>query len=397
MRIHAESSGGERTNQPIKLALSKRVIEGLEPTAGRYYVHDVRQPGLTLAVHPSGEKSFVFLKKFRGRSRRLTLGKFPQLTLENARKLTAGHLASIARDEDPFADRRERRQASTVGELWDQYLREHVEPHCRPTTKINYKFAWKHLEHWRGRKANDLTISEVRAWHVKLGSESPYIANRSLVLLSSIFEYGAKDLPNPCRSVERFREVKRDRYLQPDEMPRFLEALDAEWNETFADCVRLMLFTGCRQSNVCEMRWDQVSFESRSWRIPRTKNNLPLTIPLTSAAMEVLERRKEHADGSPWVLPGKSPSGHITKPKSSWDRFLKRAGIENLRMHDLRRSYGSWMAAGGTSLHIVGKALGHESSKSTEGYAHVTMDPVRTAAEAATQAMLAAARKEGDQ
>lgn len=375
----------------MKLQLNKRLVEGLEPSADRYYIHDARQPGLSVAVHPSGEKSFVFLKKLHGRSRRLTIGKFPQVTVEIARKKAQQFVADIARGGDPFQERAEKRHADTLGGRWQSFLDDHVIPHCRPTTAQGYRYAWQHLEQWQNRKIHDIAEDEIRRWHVKLGQESPYAANRALTLLSSLFTHRNKNGPNPCKEIERFREESRDRYLQPEEMKPFLEALDREENQTFADCIRLMLFTGCRQADVCEMKWEHISLESRTWRIPRTKNNQPLTVPLTEAAMEVLARRKE-ASESQWVLPGKSPLGHITKPKSSWHRFLERAGIKNLRMHDLRRTFGSWQAAGGTSLHLIGKSLGHRSGKSTSVYAHVNLDPVRQSVEVATQAMLEAAK-----
>jgi integrase len=223
-------------------------------------------------------------------------------------------------------------------------------------------------------------------------------ANRAIQLLKRLFNF-ARIEPNPAagRAVKYFRESTRDRFLQPAELPRLFRALD-EADELIRDFILLSLFTGQRRSNVQSMRWDEIDLSGRLWTIPgeKTKAHLPISVPLTQAAMDILMRRQSSCVDSPYVFPGDGASGHLVEPKTAWKSIRKRAGIVNLTLHDLRRSMASWMAIRGTSLPIIGKALGHKSPTATAIYSRLTMDPVRHGVDAATAAMLAAGKANGD-
>ena len=183
----------------------------------------------------------------------------------------------------------------------------------------------------------------------------------------------------------------RERFIHPKEFESFLTTLSASKNIDIRDYAYLSLFTGARQANVLAVRWEEIDFELCLWRIPKTKNSQSHTIPLTMAALAVLKERKETA-ASDWVFPSKTSAvGHIVEPKVGWRQILKDAKIKNLTMHDLRRSLGSYMAMGNQSLHIIGKALGHQSHTSTQIYARLANDPVRQAMEKAQADMMVAA------
>jgi integrase len=153
----------------------------------------------------------------------------------------------------------------------------------------------------------------------------------------------------------------------------------------------LLLFTGARRSNVAEMRWDEIDLERAVWRIPRTKNGRPQMVPLVPPALNILKSRRETSGESPWVFPADTAAeGHVVDPRKAWERVRARAGLHDLRMHDLRRSLGSWAAAAGTSLAIIGAALGHRDLKSTQVYSRLQLDVVRAAVEKTTAAMLEA-------
>jgi integrase len=155
----------------------------------------------------------------------------------------------------------------------------------------------------------------------------------------------------------------------------------------------MCLLTGARRSNIMQMRWEQVNLNTNIWIIPQTKNGEPHTVPLVEMAIEILKQRKKNQiNGNPWVFPGNSRAGHMVDPKKAWARILKRANIENLRIHDLRRSLGSWQATTGASLSIIGKTLAHKNVNTTAIYARLNIDPVRDAMQRATQAMLEAAK-----
>ena len=195
---------------------------------------------------------------------------------------------------------------------------------------------------------------------------------------------------NPAEGIKGAEEVERDRFLRADELPRFLAALDAT-PQPWQDLFRVLLFCGYRRGAVQAMRWEDVDFPNGVWHVPRasSKNAQPTVIAVTGPALEVLARRRREEPEGHFVFPALSECGHVSNPKKAWTSLLKRAGLRDLRMHDLRRSLGSWLAMSGESLPVIGKALGHLDPKSTSIYARLQIDPVTAAVERAQQAMLA--------
>ena len=248
----------------------------------------------------------------------------------------------------------------------------------------------KYLSHWFQRKISSIERPEVERLHAKIGKENGlYQADRLLERIRSIFnkaiEWGWKG-QNPAMGIKKFREQSRDRFLQPDELPRFFEALANEPNEAARDFFMISLLTGARKSNTLAMMWKDISFQSATWRIEETKNADPLTVHLPQQAVEVLIERKLNSD-SPYVFEGTGKNGHLADPKKAWTRILQEAGIENLRIHDLRRTLGSYQAATGANGYIIGKSLGHRSQQSTAIYARLNLDPVRESVDKATELM----------
>jgi integrase len=193
---------------------------------------------------------------------------------------------------------------------------------------------------------------------------------------------------NPTQYVKKFKEISRDRFLQANELPLFLKAVDEE-EPLFRDFFYILLLTGQRKTNVLEMQWKDISFEYKYWKIPETKNGEPLVVPLVEGAIDILKERKIKSKNLVWVFESEtSASGRLVDPKKAWYRILKRSGIEDLRMHDLRRTMGSYQTILGSSSFIVAKSLGHKSIKSTEIYARLNIDPVRQSMENATNFML---------
>ena len=211
-------------------------------------------------------------------------------------------------------------------------------------------------------------------------------------MFGKAIEWGWKG-ENPATNIKPFKEHKRERFLQPEEVPNFFNALGEEPDETFRDFFFLALLTGARRSNVQAMKWEEINFPAATWTIPdsKSKSGESVTVALTVTALGVLENRKASSK-SEWVFPGDGKTGHLIEPKTAWKRILERAGIENLRIHDLRRTLGSWQAAAGTSLPIIGKSLGHKSLAATAIYSRLNIDPVRASVNKATDALLEAAK-----
>jgi integrase len=196
---------------------------------------------------------------------------------------------------------------------------------------------------------------------------------------------------NPASGITPFPETERERFLDGDELRRFLESLMQE-PELWRDYFFLCLFAGQRRRNVQAMRWDEISLERASWTIPgyKSKNRKLIDVPLSNKALAILERRKQDATGE-WVFPSPtSASGHIEEPKKVWKRILKRAKIRDLHLHDLRHTNASWQVIEGASLPVVGKTLGHLDSKTTQRYAHLNQAPGLESVNRACDAMLAA-------
>jgi len=216
-------------------------------------------------------------------------------------------------------------------------------------------------------------------------------ANRHLALMRSIYNVMLPDLPNPCRATKMYKEYSRDRFLQPEELEQFFQAVEKErqvGNPDIADYILLSLFTGARRSNVLAMQWKDVDLARNQWRISgeESKNKSVMLIPLIGEVMEILERRRQMAS-SVFVFPSHGKTGHLAEPRKGWERVLKSAGLVNVRLHDLRRTMGSYQTIGGASTAIVGKTLGHKHPASTAVYARMTLDPVRDAMEKAVALM----------
>ena len=252
------------------------------------------------------------------------------------------------------------------------------------------------------RRISEIKKEEIRELHNNVKNKNGlYASNKVLSVLQVVFKKGIewgiiKDLnKNPTTGIKKFKEKSRDRFLEVDELPRFFEALSQEENTSIRDYIFLSLMTGARKGNVLSMRWDELNINegSRKWRIPETKNGEALTIPLNEEAVKMLEVRKASQENegikSKWVFPSAtSKSGHLEEPKKGWARILERAGIKDLRIHDLRRTLGSWQAMTGTSTAVIGKTLGHKSRATTAIYERMNLDPVKQSVERATDAMI---------
>lgn len=376
-----------------KLNFTKAALAAAPPAAkgGRDHYYDLREQGLMLAVTPAGSKSFYLYKRIDGKPERLLLGRFPDLTVENARKMAQAAKGKIAAGQNPQKERRAIRDEMTFEALFQDYLEKYSKVHKR-SWRYDEREVNRFLSPWFRRKISAISKAEVERLHAKIGKENgTYQANRILERIRSIFNKAIDwgwDGANPAVGIKKFKERSRDRFLQPDELPRFFEALAAEPNEAARDFFMLSLLTGARKSNTLAMRWDEINFTAKTWRIADTKNSDPLTVHLPQQAMDILTARK-WASESPWVFPGDGAKGHLADPKKAWARILKAAGIADLRIHDLRRTLGSYQAATGANGYIIGKSLGHRSQQSTAIYARLNLDPVRDSVNKATDAMFA--------
>ena len=250
----------------------------------------------------------------------------------------------------------------------------------------------KFLQHWFKKKASQISKHEIQQLHEKIRNDNGlYQANRLLERIRAIYNKAIEwgwDGANPTIGIKKFKEKSRDRFIQPDELPKFFASLEQELNQTIKDYVHLSILTGARKSNVLAMRWSDICFIRNEWKIPETKNGDSLNVPLIEEAVEILKERKlSMLSASEHVFPGDGKNGRLQEPRKGWLRILKRAAITDLRIHDIRRTMGSYQAIAGASLAVIGKSLGHKSQQATQIYARLHNDPVRESMEKANKVM----------
>lgn len=367
------------------------------PETGRAYLYDMREAGLVLVTFSTGRKVFQLYKKHNGRPVRIGLGTWPETTVEQARRGAREAKVKLAAGENPNDTLRQARQEMTFGDLFAMYMERHAKTAKRTWLEDQREYDLHLARQIGGRRLSEITRANIAEIHAKRGQEAPTRANRLLALLSSVFgraiEWGLWEQANPCAGIRHFQEQARDRFLNGDELRRLFAALKEEPNEIVRDFFSVSLFTGARRGNILEMKWVDIDLDAATWRIPHTKNGTPQTVTLVPAVVDILKTRLEQARQekviSPYVFPGTGKTGHLVEPKSAWKRICARAGIENARIHDLRRTFGSWQAITGASLPIIGKSLNHKNQSTTAIYARLDLDPVRVAVERAAEAMLA--------
>jgi integrase len=420
------------SKQVAKFNFTKKAIDLLVsgPTRGYYYDSQVR--GLALAVDPTGRKTFLLYRKVKGRPERVKIGTFPDMSIEGARTQAQGMNVVIAQGGNPAQERRSVRAEMTLQELFDTFLLLYAKERKRTWKTDQWTFD-KYLHGWKLKKISTILRQDIIALHAHLGrTHGKYIANRVVELLSSMFNRAREDWgyegSNPAEKIRPFKERKRARFLDANELPAFFKSVATEENETIRDYILVSLLTGGRRSNVVSMRWDEIDWTRSEWNISaeKAKADEPITIVLTPPVVEILAKRKaeslkvsskEGTEPNEWVFPGVGKTGHLVEPKSAWKRILERArkiereewlkanpgktdkhfaeykpvpSFTDLRLHDLRRTLGSWQAATGASLPIIGKSLGHSSIQATQIYARLNLDPVRASVTRAQEAMLLA-------
>jgi len=401
-----------------KFNFTNNRLRNLQPVPGkkRSYYYDIKTAGLRLQVTSTGTMTFQFQASYPKQRRSpvtVALGKYPTLSINEARKLATGLMTDILNGvevEDKINRKRDEYDLDTVFNLW---LKQFAKPHKKSWEEDVRRYDLYIRKPLGKKKLAWFTTAAIRNWHRKIttlpkqrgkGTITPATANRSLALLSTVFNQMIPEHPNPCRGVKKFKEDSRDRFLQPEELQRFFEALEHQDTPVLLrDYVLVSLFTGGRRSNVLSMEWREISPERSLWTIPglKSKNGEPMDIPLVKEVIDILERRKKEQKSEKnhfqkYVFPGRasdlkpikpSEQKHYSEPKKAWQSLLRRAGLENVRLHDLRRTMGSYQTMTGASSTIVGKTLGHKSAEATAVYARLTQDPVRASMEIAVEEM----------
>ena len=371
--------------------ITKRSVDAVKVGETDTVYWDGELTGFGLRVRRSGRKSYVVQTRIAGKQCWFTVGPHGPLNPDQARARALEILAYAKKGIDPRDAAAQREAEPSMADLGRRFLEEYVPVHCKPSTREEYR---RSVRLFVDPVIGELRVPEVQrkdiaALHHGL-RDKPYQANRTLGVLSKMFSLAEvwdwrPDGSNPCRHVKRYKEHKRERFLSPEETERLGQVL-REAKEEMPSAVaafRLLLLTGCRMSEIRDLRWDYVKDDCIELPDAKTGGRV---VPLGPEARAVLSAIPRDED-NPWVIAGRLPGSHLTDLQRPWRRIRKQAGLEGVRIHDLRHSFASRALALGESLTMIGKLLGHTQVQTTARYAHLARDSIQTAAARITESI----------
>jgi len=376
------------------MKLKKSVIDGLKYTGDaskneRCIIWADEPNGFGVRVYPSGKKAFVYSYRHEGRRQMKTIGRYGDITLAQAEDFVKKDIAALLDNKSPLAERKKARLGDTVRQLCDLYIERHAK-HKKSGDEDERRINAHILPSWGAHKIKSITRQDVIELHHKIGKNvyrgkpTIYEANRVLSLVSKLFSFaGQMEMvdaghPNPAIGVTKFKEESRDRFVSPDELPKLIEAIDAELNQYARYALWLYLLAGLRKEELLTAKWGDVDFNRKELRLTDTKNGKNHYLPLSDAAMELLNQIPR-VEGNPYIIVGKNPGCHLVNIDKPWQRVRKAAVVDDVHIHDLRRTVGSWLAQAGNSLHLIGRVLNHSNSSTTAIYARFGQDHIREA------------------
>lgn len=370
----------------MKVLFTEKYIKELKPQLNdaRFEVTDERCPYLRCRVG-SQSKSYIVAKKSGGKLVRITLGKASEISLDYARKAAYECLRQLKEGVNPNEEKQKVKSELSLGDLFQEYVERYASSQTsKQTLKENKSIFQRRFDKWA-----DLRISEISTRKIQEKIDEVYktsgtsAANKALTLLRHIYNKAIQwgwEGRNPTLGISKYKLQSRERFLHPDEFKRFFDVLDEEENPNYRVFFYTLLYTGQRRGNVMEMRWENIDFRTSTWYIPKTKNGTSMTVPIVPQLAEKLKELRGVNPVSPWVFPMADDfSRHMAQPQKAWNRLKQKAEILNLRMHDLRRTVGSYQCMNGVNLSVVSKTLNHKTLQATQVYARVDVSAVNEA------------------
>ncbi len=375
------------------IKISKRTVEALEPQDRDVDHFDEDLKGFGVRVRESGRKTYFVMMRHKCVMRRFTIGPHGAVTAEAARLKAKQIISDLAIDKNPTAVQEEVRNSITVKSLGERFIEEYVPCHLKPSTQGEYKrcveiFINPEIGTMRlvSVERTDITKIHHQLRHI------PYQANRVLGVLSTMFNLAERwnlrpAFSNPCRGVRKYKEKKRERFLNREELRRLGEALriEEEFAPTAVACIRLLLLTGCRLGEIQTLKWSYLDLDACLAFLPDSKTGRK-TLYLGSVAVKLLKsipRRKNN----PYVITGDIEGQHLTDMQKPWRRIRKLADLPDVRIHDLRHTFASSGVALGQGLPIIGKLLGHTQPQTTARYAHLAATPALEVADKISESL----------
>ena len=369
--------------------ISRRTVEALPVGERETVFWDHELLGFGVRVYPSGRKVYLVQTRSGGKSRRVTIGRHGVLSAEQARRKAAQLIASIKSGEEPARPRSPPDAGPTIAEVAERYMKEHVTVRCKPSTARACRYTLDRylLPVFGARPLGTIGREEVAALQYRL-HKTPSMANRVIDILSRLFNTAeawgiAPEGGNPCRFVQKYKERSCERFLSEEEFRRLGCVLDemetaGKVSASAVSAIRLLMLTGCRRGEILTLRWEDVDLEAGELQLRDAKTGAR-QVALSPAAVRVLSGIPRVAD-TPWVIAGRKPGTRLANLNASWLVVRARAGLDDVRLHDLRHSFASRALALGESLSMIGKLLGHRKVQTTARYAHLAQDSVKASA-----------------
>jgi integrase len=341
--------------------------------------------------------------RHQGVERQYTIGRHGSPWVpDTARKQARAILTQVAAGKDPSGEKQAYRSAPTLSDLAARFLAEHAGPKCKASSAKEYKRLLDHviLPTLGAKKAADVTRRDVELLHHAF-RQSPYQSNRAVGLLSSLMNMAEKwgmrpDGSNPTRHIVKFKQANRERFLSADEFARLADAISAYGGSLYIKAaIRLLALTGCRRNEITTLRWQEVDLDNGELRLSDSKTGAKVVF-LGEAAVAILTSLP-HVHGNDHVFPGRHDGEHLGDFSKAWVQIRKAAGLDGVRLHDLRHSYASMGINSNLSLAIVGKLLGHTQPSTTSRYAHLASNPLKIAAADISSRIDAAMHKLGQE
>jgi integrase len=403
----------------MKCRLTKKSVNALSPKKDDPFTcWDTDISGFGVRVMPSGDKAFhVRFRLGKGRQGTQwpkTIGKVGSISVDKARRIAMDWKAATAQGIDPLKEQ-ELEASQTFAKLAEDYLELHASKKRSGDEDKRY-LEKVLLPLFKKKLVSEINHKDIQTLHHNW-RKKPFAANRIVALLSKMFSMAVKwewIERNPAKGIEKFSEEGRERYLSLEEMNHVLVAMDAyaeaastKYSDTESIraktaklntyAIKLLMVTGARSGEVFAATWEQFDLENEVWVKPssHTKQKRKHRIPLSPPALTLLQDLYDLSGNGEFLFPSyRSSTGHIFDVKKAWAQIRKAAGVEDVRVHDLRHSYAALLVSGGASLEMIGKLLGHTQAQTTHRYAHLMDDPLRHAASKAGAAVEAAGKGE---
>jgi integrase len=394
-----------------RCVLTERYLNALEPSDKRRTVYDKKVPNLGIRIEPRGEVIFFWFRRGQdGKAIWQRLGSWPNVTLQEVRLAATSNNKKVERwrlfpeEGSPFFKPLPMpvpEPSKTFGQAVEHYVERHLRPTAHKPQNAERELRYRinlYCKQWNDTPLHEITEQDIEDLHFTIGKKYRQQANRVIQTLRSIFAYIIRHKfwngRDPTRTVTLFKKNKRKRYVTPKEMPQFLRALRNEPSANLRDFIWISLTTGIRTQDVLSLKWSDVNLRERTITVRDPKNNEPYEQAILREAMPSFLRRWRTRGDSVWLFPNKwGETGHIVNLRKPWGEFVKRAQMPDLHLHDVRRSYASYLGLKRYPAPIIAKALGHSDWKSAQAYVQLEVESVREAGADAVKAMIAAGRK----